>query len=129
MDLNYTLPNAEELILSGIKKHTLRRDPKRRWRAGMVIQHVLFARTKKRRCFSAGVCNGVEEVAIKFNGDTVEAMVIEERLMDCETIEILVKNDGFSSLQDFVKWFSPAHDEDRVWRGRIIHYTSLRYGK
>jgi len=137
MILSYTLPNAETLICSDLKKHSLRKDPKNRWKKGRFIQHSTGVRTNHYRCFYVNVCSGVEQIAIMYDGEgSPNAVIVEGQILSCDEIAAMALNDGFFCEDDFWDWFrkdstlvTANGKSSRVWVGKIIHWTDLRYGK
>ena len=115
-------------ILEGIKIHSLREDKTGRWKAGNHIHHAHGIRTKNYDCFLENDCVSVQSIHINYY--KVGAFIKRtELIIDGEVIfnqtsewaEILAKNDGFDSVEDFFKWFSSD------FQGRIIHWTDYKY--
>jgi hypothetical protein len=140
MNLSYKLnfpwgppTNFPEKVMGDIKIHSMRSDPKRRWKKGKLIHHATGVRTPKYHCFLQNECTGTQETEIKhyyWKGNKVSTdVIIDGRLVyhkgiivsDPETIEQLAKNDGFDSVEDFFKWF------DSDFSGVIVHWTDFRY--
>lgn len=105
------------------KIHTIRADPKNRWQKGKNIHFVINNRTPKRFQFAP-------LLPVKF----VQAIDIHAKdrrvyvglngtmnLLSSEGVEILAKNDGFSSVDAFFDYFN----ED--FSGKIIHWTDFVY--
>lgn len=121
MILNYTLPNAEKLIKSYRKIHTIRLDPKYRWHSGMKIHHAIGMRTKNYRCFKTSVCTEVQDIRIYIDNGYYLLWIINEKGSHSTDPQTVSSNDGFISFDSFRKWF-PAG-----FIGRIIHWTDFRY--
>lgn len=128
MNLGYTLPNAEVLIKSGVKIHTLREDPKDKWFADKKIHHCTGVRTKKYRCFLQNVCKSIQGIVI-YNEATLFApiqVIVNDRELSLQEINVLAVNDGFNSTKEFIKWFFKKKGRKK-WVGKIIHWTDKRY--
>ena len=110
--------NFEEKIKKGIKLHTIRWDDKKRWREGMKIHFAHGVRTNNYNCFREGVCDGVQEVEI-----LRREIYVDGRELSSDEIEYLSMNDGFDSVEEFWHWF----DDYSPFKGRMIHWTTLRY--
>ena len=114
--------NFEEKIINWLKIHTLREDKFGRWNAGRVCQCATGVRTKKYNCFAVRSCVYIQAIQINYYGDNgYPDVIIDGDLLSQERIELLAKNDGFDSVEDFFKWF----EED--FQGKIIHWTDLKY--
>lgn len=112
-------------ILLGDKKHTIRLDAKKRWKAGRSIQMATGVRTKNYNCFKEDVCKSVQEIEIKYSSypsgeKYVQVFVDQEPLNQLQTV-ILAQYDGFEGLDDFFTWFN------KDFKGRLIHWTDLTY--
>lgn len=141
MNLSYTLPKAEENILSGVKIHTLREDRLKRWEAGKTIHHCYsFRSANGYKCFLKNECVSVQQVLLvllylsrhkeKVNY-ALQIRIDRKELSPAEQNE-LVLNDGFASLEDFIQWFFPEKKSNgeykkTLWAGRMIHWTNLKY--
>lgn len=117
-----------EPILNGSKIHTIREDKHDRWEAGNKIHFATGTRTKNYNQFHEGTCFGVEEIKIRYpvmpgwtRRDPV--VTVHGEVLSNEKIEILAKNDGFGSIDEFFAWF------DSDFKGKIIHWTEFRYDK
>jgi hypothetical protein len=108
----------EDSIKAGTKIHTIRIDPKGRWKMGGKIHFANGVRTKNYNCFKEGFVVSIQK--IKFKGRRIW---VGWHLLDREDIEVLATNDGFSSVYDFWKWF----DDYVPFEGVIIHWTPTRY--
>ncbi|WZL88291.1 hypothetical protein VS868_11860 [Salinimicrobium sp. 3283s] len=100
------------------KAHTIREDSKDLWKAGRDIHFVINNRTKQRFQFAPVVkCVSVQKVEISFMND----VLVDGRELSFNEIEVLAKNDGFDSVEDFFSWFN------KDFTGKIIHWTNLKY--
>jgi hypothetical protein len=68
-------------------------------------------------------CRGVQAVVIVWGPkkDRVN-VVVDGIILDKSEVELLARNDGFESVEDFFKWF------DNDFEGWIIHWTDKKYG-
>ncbi|WP_163401486.1 hypothetical protein [Flavobacterium fluviatile] len=123
-----------KLVEAKPKIHTIREDPKDRWKVGMMIDFFINVRTKKMFRFAPVlpvVSTQKVEIIITQNCgfrkrqvwiDDVFAIYYEygHRVIDKGLLE-LVQNDGFDTIEDFFAYFN----ED--FTGKIIHWTDLKY--
>ena len=130
-------PQFVEPILEGSKIHTIRRDEHDRWKAGKKIDMATGVRTKNYNKFAEKICVSTQTIEIKwkeaiedqFEGRSVRVFIdakdVTLNWFDDTTydtvVDVLSKNDGFSTLRDFFTWFS----ED--FKGKIIHWTDFKY--
>jgi uncharacterized protein YqfB (UPF0267 family) len=126
-----------EPILNGSKIHTIREDATNRWKAGRVMDMATGVRTKAYNKFTEQICIGIQTIEIKWtvpsNNDTIKNRSVKVFIdgknishhwykdTDELIMDVLAKNDGFETLQDFFGWFS----ED--FTGKLIHWTDLKY--
>jgi len=110
--------NFRDRILSGVKVHTIRKDTKNRWKKGQIIDFAINVRTPNYHCFKKDVCDGVQKITIAKQGVWVDG----RRLMKTEVTALAIR-DGFDSVSEFYKWF----EKQLPFRGKIIHWTHLRY--
>jgi hypothetical protein len=126
MILSYSKDRFVHSIKSGRKKHTIRADPKKRWKVGMKIQHWRGnPRNVKQKPyqFGEGECKGIQEIRIYMYWDLCFCVEVDGRDMSQAEIEALAANDDLT-VEEFEKWFMPDGQE---FTGRIIHYTDLKY--
>lgn len=116
-------------ILTGQKIHSIRKDPKGRWKRGRKIHCANYVRTPHQRTFYETQCTGVEPIEIFHHeikiGDKppipdVSVMVGGFPLFG-DALEELAYNDGFDSAADFLAFF------DKDFKGVIVHWTDYRY--
>lgn len=113
------------------KLHTIREDPKHRWRADMDIHYVINNRTKNRFQFAPVLkCVSVQQLEITWILTEVEKLPIlvignthfySPLLGIDKGMKQLAINDGFPSVEAFFDYFN----KDYV--GKIIHWTDLKY--
>lgn len=109
--------------MSEMKLHTIRQDPKKRWKVGNKIHFVINNRTKKRLQFAPVLpALRIQEIDIQnlFN-DRIQVTVDGKELSKPE-IETLAKNDGFFSVDDFWNFFKGSD-----FTGVLIHWTDCYY--
>lgn len=121
-----------EEIQANTKIHSIRRDPTKRWRAGLAIQMWKGSPrnpSSKPYQFGQRECTGHQEVLIKrvppsalFNYGLL--VVVDQRMLNDDEIEALAKNDGLS-VMGLIDWFTPKAKDEYI--GRIIHWTDHRY--
>jgi len=116
------------------KIHTIREDPKDRWKKGNKIDFFINVRKKNMFRFAPVlVVVSTQKFEIKYHTNTF-LVYIDEKLFffgnrdftinEFENYEGMLKlahNDGFETIQDFCTYFN----EDFI--GKIIHWTDLRY--
>lgn len=114
-------------VLLGEKKHSIRKDPHNRWKAGMTIHHTTGSRTKDYKCHRKDVCKCVQRIDITYiisnEGLKFPSVRIDGKLITLrDDIYLLAVNDGFNSVKEFYEYF----DKDCVdWK--IIHWTDHKY--
>lgn len=117
------------LIECGVKKHTIREDKTDRLSGGATLHLSTGVRTKNYRCFKKMLCTGTQRIIIRYNNDGYHddysyqnvIVWIDGRELSYREMDELAKNDGFENQNDFFKWFKSD------FRGKIIHWTKLRY--
>ena len=116
-------------IIDGIKKTTIREDKYNRWFAGRLMQHCHGVRTKFFEMFLINTCKSVQKIEIIYNSGAIFIKIDDQPFYDSvkfsyknqSNILMLASNDGFDSVQDFFRYF------DKDFKGKIIHWTDLRY--
>lgn len=103
------------------KLHSIREGD--RWKAGMKIHMAYGVRTKNYNQFNKGIpeleyCKSVQEISISPGG----LIMIDGKGLNEYTKSLLAANDGFDSLEDFMKWFKKG-----LHKGQIIHWTDYKY--
>ena len=108
------------------KIHTIRADKKQRWKPDNKIHFVINNRTPDRFQFAPVILvKSVQQIQIlpfstKSSGVHNEVR-IEGRRLSAAEIRTLAKNDGFSNVNQFWKYF------DKPFNGKIIHWTDHQY--
>lgn len=123
------------------KLHTIREDKTNRWKAGMMIDFFINARTKKMFRFAPRISvvstQKIEIVWTEWTPGTLLKLVsiyIDDEcyVMNYEKefnsskqrhqrIETLAYNDGFDTIEDFLAYFNTD------FSGKIIHWTDKKY--
>jgi hypothetical protein len=108
------------------KLHTIRLDPKNRWKAGMDIHMVIKNRTPDRFQFAPVVkCNSTQILGVHYpkNGIGKPEVQVDNMLhkYDSSLVKQLAINDGFDSIEDFFAYFN------KDFTGKLIHWTALKY--
>lgn len=126
------------------KIHTIRKDESERWKPGMKIHFVVNNRSPNRFQFAPIVqCACVQNIEIinaenygigdpkvsysgKINISGIDwffglIVKVDGRTLKKKEVQNFVVNDGFESVWDFFLYFQ--HD----FKGRLIHWTNLRY--
>lgn len=128
-------------IVNGEKLHTIRQNydlwavNAEKMQSGNFILSIRQWTDMPYRSKQRVVCNceepiGVEHIGMRYHADNDSiAVVIEDRVLSEDEINKLAKNDGLSDINDFKDWFfwKQRNKEDAVFKGVIIHFTSLRY--
>lgn len=117
--------NLDPLLLAevGIKIHTIRADPKNRWRVGMPIHFVVNNRTPQRFQFAPILpVKAIQQIKIRWCQNHERMNVyIDGVSLESSEIKTLSKNDGFEHIRDFGEYFNSDFD------GKIIHWTDFVY--
>jgi hypothetical protein len=111
----------------GIKIHTIRADPKNRWKVGSLIHFVIRNRTPQRFQFAPVLpVKAIQSVKILwYRGKPlvwIDHNCFYNQLIGIDNgILALANNDGFDTVEDFFTYFN----ED--FNGKIIHWTEHIY--
>lgn len=113
-----------------LKYHTIRQDPKKRWKVQSKIDFFINVRKKNMFRF-APVLRVVRTQKIfmtYFHSNIIQISVNGRELWGHER-EKLALNDGFKSWDDFFDYFYPIiqASEEKCFSGKIIHWTDLKY--
>ena len=123
-------------VLEGRKVHTIRADINQRWKPGRKIQFATGARTKYYECFKEGECVSIQEFEVKQmimvssqcayrkSDDRIYSVLVDGNMLTIDKVEVLAKNDGFDSIDEFFSWFT---QDPEGFVGRLIHWTDLKY--
>ncbi|WP_163401457.1 hypothetical protein [Flavobacterium fluviatile] len=111
-----------KLVEAKPKIHTIREDPKDRWKVGMMIDFFINVRTKKMFRFAPVMpVVSVQTIEIYHFGEKAKSVCINGRKLKVLRVKELAQNDGFDTVEDFFAYFN----ED--FTGKIIHWTDLKY--
>lgn len=111
------------------KRHTIRKDEKNRWKAGMKIHFTIFNRSKNSFRFAPVIeCKSVQKIEIEYTNFSKDPIIVidgthfyNEKIGIDHGVKQLAQNDGFDSVDDFFEWFNTD------FTGKIIHWTDLKY--
>ena len=110
-----------ERIISGVKKHTIRNDPGKRWRQGMTAHMWMHSpRNVKKNPFqfAEAIISYVAEIDIRKiqhdAGITWRVQINGEDLSP-QGIEALAIADGFDNAWEFIDWFGEFHGRLIFW--------------
>ena len=131
------------------KIHTIREDPHNRWKAGRSIQMVYRGpKYSIESHFNKDIpelerCVSVQTISIRWisihtkpleilTGKQISEMdsftttrqveiLIDGNKINYERLQILARNDGFNSEEDFLLWFS------KDFKGKVIHWSDFKY--
>ena len=105
-------------ILSGEKSHTIRARRKRPFRVGDRLYLKTGQRTQYCRSLGETICTQVDHIRIYADSQEV---IINGKLLCQDEIEILAKNDGFESVDEFYEYFGPRYNYD--FEGQLIWWN------
>ncbi|MET1057504.1 MAG: hypothetical protein ABWY16_19480 [Pedobacter sp.] len=107
------------------KLHTIRRDLDNEWVAGMEIQLVINLNTPDEFQFAPTLkCQSVQRIQIDYSkliNPFGPAIFVDYQLLDKPSLSGMVRNDGFHSVRDFLRYFNDD------FTGNLIHWTPLSY--
>lgn len=113
MLLTFTLPKFENLIKSGIKKHTIRVDKTNRWKVGRPIEFWKGNprnKTANPYQFGTGICTRFEWICIDpikneiTIGDTDNQT--KTVFTDAQSLNDIAVNDGFDNWEEMKTFFT-----------------------
>lgn len=122
MLLTFSLPQFEQLILTGVKRHTIRRDAKDRWHAGMRIHFWMgnprnTKRVPKPYPFATGVVASVQDIRIL----TYSGIVwLDREVLNDAKRHALAVADGFADWDEMAQFFPDQ------FAGKLIHWADLQ---
>jgi hypothetical protein len=116
------------------KLHTMREDIHDKWKPGVMIDFYTGVRTKNAYRFAPRVpvvsvqkveilefISAASETCIALHDGRVFVVEVDGKRLTRGKIKQLAINDGFETVDEFFAWFQAG------WKGRIIHWTSLKY--
>lgn len=121
-------PQFREKILNGTKLHTIREDAGKRWKPGMIIHAAVGVRTKHFECFSIMGCTAVQDIEFIADAFGDLTVFIDSSCLSRAEVEVLARNDGFDTLEEFEEWFKREMKRTgtSVLKYRLIHWTIKR---
>ena len=105
----------KEVLQNGTKKHTIRM---KEYKKGTALAHIIFPYRPYRECVLSNVCQSTQKIQVDGINKKV---IIDNKIISDDAIINLAKNDGFSHIEEFWKFFRKGEE------GYIIHWTDLRY--
>jgi len=114
MNINYK-KEMERALASGVKLHTIRQKP---IAVGTMMNHIVYPYHKERRCVLSNFCTATQMILIN---PTLKMIEVDGKILSDFDTERVVKNDGFTSMDDFWSFFNVPY------QGMIIHWTDTRY--
>lgn len=112
-------------IMQGIKVHTLRDDPHNRWKPGVKMHQAVGVRTSSYECFNEAYCESTQQVIMTHTPQRGLEVWVDGKKLDEDTIDTLVKKDGFAQRAAFIDWFFTGKEDDV--KKKLLHWTDLRY--
>lgn len=121
-------PQFIDKILNGSKIHTIREDKHNRWKVGNKIHFATGVRTKEYNQFYKGVCLKIQTISFRSPAiEYTDGSIWESKnvyvngfwVTNYKVKEALAKNDGFDSINEFMKWFPNG------FIGKIIYWKLL----
>lgn len=114
MNINYK-KELERALVSGVKLHTIRQKP---IAVGTMMNHIVYPYCKERRCVLTNFCKSTQTITIEPSSRTI---IIDGKELSKSDMELLSKNDGFETTDDFWAFFNEPY------QGMIIHWTDTKY--
>lgn len=102
---------------------TIREDKLNRWKPGVMIDFFINCRQKDMFRFAPRLpVVSTQDIVIKWWGTKPKIYINNNNfpLIDDQVLK-LAQNDGFYTIKDFFEYF------DRDFKGKIIHWTNLKY--
>lgn len=123
--------DVDKLATCEPKLHTIRKDEKDRWKAGVLIDFFINARQKNMFRFAPQIpVVSTQKIYMSYAfNDIIEITIGGRYIHNFKEKEQLAFNDGFDSYEDFFNYFYPIikSSENEFYSGKIIHWTDLRY--
>lgn len=117
----------DKVLAVPAKKHTIRVDASKHWKAGNNIHFLIHNRTPQRFQFAPVIpCVSVQTIEITWI-DTdgfklpIPTVFIDGNWIVYHDLKQLAVNDGFDSIDAFFEYFNTD------FKGHLIHWTSLKY--
>ena len=113
------------------KKHTVRIDHTKRWKAGNKIHFVINSRSSKHLQFAPIIeVISVQRIFMTYAyNKLIEISVGGTELFEHHSRIEFAINDGFDSWDDFFEYFYPdiMNNSTKQFSGVVIHWTNLKY--
>lgn len=125
MILAFSKERYMERILSGVKIHTIRKDPQQRWRVGMTCHMWMHSpRNVSKNPFQFAEAEVSEVKQIEIIKDEIKTHVswfveVDSKSLTFDEVQSLAIADGFDSAEEFIDWFGE-------FSGRLIFFKNLR---
>lgn len=109
------------------KIHTIREDKANRWKPGIMIDFFINTRKENMFRFAPKIpVISVQDFEISYFTDApycynMPIVTVDGKYISKENLLILSRNDGFESVEDFLKYFN------QDFKGKIIHWTHFNY--
>lgn len=104
------------------KLHTIREDKNDRWQVGTNIDFFINVRQKSMFRFAPRLpVVSVQEIEFREYDEDNFTISIDGKTLNEKQLNDLAINDGFDNVKDFLQYF------DYDFKGKIIHWTDLRY--
>jgi hypothetical protein len=114
-------PRFEQPVHAGTKRHTIRGNRKRRFRAGDALFLWVSMRTKGRRFIGYTTARSVEDVAIDLDTAPFRlAIAIDGRRLDDSEADQLARADGFSHIREMYDFW--LENNTLPFEGQIVHW-------
>ncbi|WP_420582060.1 hypothetical protein [Reichenbachiella sp.] len=127
VEVNY--PEYPDLDTPNEKTHTIREDPKNRWKVGSKIHFLIGNQTPKRFQFAPVLeVKAIQEIYIRYHWGL--HLKVNGKDLTSSKQELLARQDGFENLDHMLDWFFPGRnneDYDKTFTGKIIHWTDFKY--
>ena len=126
MLMTFSKERYMERIFSGVKKHTIRNDPGKRWRVGMTAHMWMHSpRNVKKNPFqfAEAIVSFVKEIEIgktERDGLVTWHVKIDGRKIPASDVDALAIADGFDNAWEFFDWFGE-------FRGRLIFWDAATF--
>ena len=113
------------------KLHTIREDPKDRWKKGNNIDFFINVRKKDMFRFAPVLpVVSIQSVAMSYAyNDIIEISINGQQLHCQKKILEFIQNDGFDTWKDFFDYFYPIIQakKDNWFEAKLIHWTDKFY--
>ena len=105
----------KQVLQDGTKIHTIRM---KEYKQGTALAHIIYPYRSYRECVLSNVCQSTQKIQVDGINKKV---IIDNKIINNDTIIKLAKNDGFPNIEEFWKFFRKGAE------GYIIHWTNFKY--